>query len=66
MDPKLSVNRNGDQSLYLKLPDEKIPQVNALLVERGFRVTELSPQHESFEQVFLRLTGRTREEQTKV
>jgi ABC-2 type transport system ATP-binding protein len=54
--PKLSVSRNGDQSLYVTMADEQIPQVNALLVERGFRVMELSPQRETLEQVFLRLT----------
>jgi ABC-type multidrug transport system ATPase subunit len=54
--PALSVSRNGDQSLYVRMADEQIPQVNALLVERGFRVMELSPQRETLEQVFLRLT----------
>jgi len=47
---------NGDRSLYVKMSDEQIPGVNALLVERGFRVMELSPQTETLEQVFLRLT----------
>lgn len=55
-DPALSVSRNGDQSLYVKMADEQIPLVNALLVEGGFRVMELSPQRETLEQVFLRLT----------
>ncbi|MBC7910728.1 MAG: ABC transporter ATP-binding protein [Pyrinomonadaceae bacterium] len=54
--PKLSVSRNGDQSLYVIMADDQIPLVNALLVERGFRVMELSPQRETLEQVFLRLT----------
>ena len=54
--PKLSVSRNGDQSLYIMMADDQIPLVNALLVERGFRVMELSPQRETLEQVFLRLT----------
>jgi ABC-2 type transport system ATP-binding protein len=52
----LSVNRNGDSSLYVKMTDEQIPLVNALLVEHGFRVTELTPQRETLEEVFLRLT----------
>lgn len=52
----LSVSRNGDQSLYVKTSDEQVPLLNALLVEHGFRVMELSPQRESLEQVFLRLT----------
>jgi ABC-2 type transport system ATP-binding protein len=55
-DPELSVSRNGDDSLYLKIAGEQIPCVNALLVERGFRVMELSPLRESLEEVFLRLT----------
>jgi ABC-2 type transport system ATP-binding protein len=55
-DPQLSVSRNGDDSLYLKIAGEQIPGINALLVERGFRVMELSPQRESLEEVFLRLT----------
>jgi ABC-2 type transport system ATP-binding protein len=55
-DPRLAVSRNGDDSLYLKIDGEQIPGVNALLVERGFRVMELSPQRESLEEVFLRLT----------
>ena len=58
-DPGLSLSRNGDQAIRLKLADDQIPQVNALLVRHGFRVTELSPQRESLEQVFLRLTART-------
>jgi ABC-type multidrug transport system ATPase subunit len=56
-DPTISVSRNGAQSLYLKMADEHIPRINALLVGQGFRVMELSPQRETLEQVFLRLTG---------
>jgi ABC-2 type transport system ATP-binding protein len=55
-DPSLSVSLNGDKSLYVKMTDDQIPAINALLVERGFRVSELSPQTETLEQVFLRLT----------
>jgi len=55
-DSTLSVSRDGPQSLYVKMSDEQIPLVNGLLVGRGFRVTELSPQRETLEQVFLRLT----------
>ena len=50
-DPRLSLSRNGDQSLHVKMADEQIP-----LVQHGFHVMELSPQRESLEQVFLRLT----------
>jgi ABC-type multidrug transport system ATPase subunit len=56
-DPALSVVRNGDGSLYVKMSDEQIPMVNRLLVERGFRVMELSPQRETLEDVFIRLTS---------
>ncbi len=55
-DPLLTVSRNGADSLYVSMADEEIPRVNAQLVERGFRVSELSPQRETLEQVFLRLT----------
>jgi ABC-2 type transport system ATP-binding protein len=58
--PQLSLSRKGDQSLYVKMADEQIPLVNALLVQHGFRVMELSPQRESLEQVFLRLTHEAR------
>jgi ABC-2 type transport system ATP-binding protein len=55
-DPRLSVSRNGDESLHVKMADAEIPLVNALLVQQGFRVMELSPRRESLEEVFLRLT----------
>jgi ABC-2 type transport system ATP-binding protein len=54
--PRLSVSRNGDQSLHVKISDDQIPFMNALLVQHGFSVRELSPQRESLEQAFLRLT----------
>lgn len=47
---------NGDDALRLSLTDEQIPVVNALLVSNGFRVSEITPQRETLEQVFLRLT----------
>jgi ABC-type multidrug transport system ATPase subunit len=53
---ELSVSRNGSSSLYLKLPHESIPRVNALLVENGIRVSELSPHTETLEEIFLNLT----------
>lgn len=64
-DARLSVSVNGDESLHVKMADEQIPMVNALLVHHGFRVLELSPQRESLEQVFLRVTqeARTQEKQ---
>jgi ABC-2 type transport system ATP-binding protein len=63
--PRLSLNRNGDQSLRVKMAEEEIPLMNALLVQNGFRVTELSPQRESLEQVFLRLTQKARTQGTR-
>jgi ABC-2 type transport system ATP-binding protein len=63
--PRLSLSRNGDQSLHVKMADEEIPLVNALLVQHGFQVMELSPQRESLEQVFLRLTQQARTEANK-
>jgi len=59
-DPRLSLSRNGDESLHVKMADDQIPSVNALLVQRGFSVRELSPQRESLEGVFLRLTQQAR------
>jgi ABC-2 type transport system ATP-binding protein len=55
-DPLLSVSRNGSQSLYVKTADEHIPRVNAMLVEHGIRVTELSIERVTLEDVFLTLT----------
>lgn len=55
-DARLSVRLNGDESLHVKMVEEHIPVVNALLVQHDFRVLELSPQRDSLEQVFLRLT----------
>ena len=56
-DPLLSVSRNGSQSLYIKVPYESIPDVNAMLVERGIRVMEISPQRATLEEVFMSLTS---------
>jgi ABC-2 type transport system ATP-binding protein len=52
----LSLERNGDNSVYLKISDDQIPKINQMLVSRGFQVSELSPQRESLEEVFIRLT----------
>jgi ABC-2 type transport system ATP-binding protein len=60
--PRLSLGLNGNDALYVKMAEEDIPLVNALLVQNGFRVTELSPQRESLEDVFLRLTQEARTE----
>ncbi len=52
----VSLERNGDNSIYLRVPDEEIPMINQMLVSRGFQVSELSRQRESLEDVFIRLT----------
>jgi ABC-2 type transport system ATP-binding protein len=52
-----SVSRNGDEYLYVKLTEQEIPELNALLVGRGMRVSEISPQRETLEDAFLRLTA---------
>jgi hypothetical protein len=39
------------------MPDEEIPRVNALLVVNNIRVSELSSQQATLEEVFLTLTS---------
>ena len=56
-DPTLSVSRNGSSSLYVRMPVADIPRVNALLVANDIRVTELSPQRATLEDVFMKLNG---------
>ena len=55
-DEALSVSRNPDQSLYVKASEEQVPRINAMLVQHGLDVMELSPRSETLEEVFLRLT----------
>jgi ABC-2 type transport system ATP-binding protein len=55
-DPLLSVSRNGSRSLYVRMPSDRIPRANALLVANGILVTEISPQSVTLEDVFLQLT----------
>ena len=52
----LSLEKSGEHSIYLKISDDQIPRLNQMLVSRGFNVSELSPQRESLEDVFIRLT----------
>lgn len=55
--PALSLTQHEDGAIYVTNDnDEQIPRLNALLVAHGFRVSEISPQRETLEQVFLRLT----------
>jgi len=53
----ISVSRNGSNSLYLRMRDEDIPRMNALLVANKIKVMELAPQRATLEEVFLTLTG---------
>lgn len=53
----LSVRRNGSRSLYLSTSDDQVPRINALLVEKGFQVMELTRQRETLEQAFIRVTS---------
>jgi ABC-type multidrug transport system ATPase subunit len=63
---RLSVTRNGDQCLYVKLAEDEIPAVNMLLVQHDFRVMELSRVRETLEEVFLRLTRDVRHTDQKI
>src|SRR5258705_676134 len=56
-DQTISVSRNGSNSLYIRMRDEDIPRVNALLVANKISVMELAPQRATLEEVFLTLTG---------
>lgn len=55
----LSVSRNGSRSLYVRMPDERIPRVNAMLVANNIRVSEIVSQQATLEEVFLTLTSGT-------
>ena len=55
-DPKISVSRNGSESLYVTMSNDEIPRVNALLVGHGMRVMEISPQRATLEEAFVSLT----------
>lgn len=57
-DPTLSVSRNGSESLYVRVQNERIPCLNAMLVANDICVTELSPQRATLEDVFFTLTGK--------
>jgi ABC-2 type transport system ATP-binding protein len=58
-DPSLSVSRNGSSSLYVRMNQEHIPRVNALLVSNNIRVLELVPRQSTLEEVFLTLTSKS-------
>src|SRR5262245_27028269 len=54
--PGVTVSRNGSSFLRIDTDAESIPDVNAFLVANGVKVYELSPDQESLEEAFLRLT----------
>jgi ABC-2 type transport system ATP-binding protein len=56
-EPLLTVSRNGSDSLYVRIKNDDIARVNALLVANDIRVLELAPQRATLEEVFLTLTG---------
>jgi ABC-2 type transport system ATP-binding protein len=56
--PDLNVSKNGDNSLHVTTVPDRISTINTLLVANGFQVSELSPERESLEQVFFRLTAK--------
>lgn len=55
-DPTITVNRNGASYLHVDAQAEHISTVNALLVNNGIKVYELTPTQETLEEAFLRLT----------
>ncbi len=55
-DPTITISRNGASYLHVDTQAEHISNVNALLVNHGIKVYELSPTQETLEEAFLRLT----------
>lgn len=55
-DPTITVSRNGASYLHVDAHAEHISTVNALLVNNGIKVYELTPTQETLEEAFLRLT----------
>jgi ABC-type multidrug transport system ATPase subunit len=54
--PELSVQPNGSNSIYVRMREERIASVNASLVQHQIRISELSVQRATLEEVFLKLT----------
>lgn len=52
----LVVSQNGSALLRIDAEGERIPAVNALLVGHGIKVYELTPEQETLEEAFIRLT----------
>lgn len=55
-DPAISVSRNGAAYLHVDAPADHMSDVNALLVNHGIKVYELTPTQETLEEAFLRIT----------
>jgi ABC-2 type transport system ATP-binding protein len=55
-DAAITVSRNGAAYLHVDADAEHIGDVNALLVNNGIKVYELTPTQETLEEAFLRLT----------
>jgi ABC-2 type transport system ATP-binding protein len=53
---KLSVLKNGNDHLYLKIAETDIAAVNNSLVNQGFQVFEISRHASSLEEIYFRLT----------
>jgi len=53
---KLPVFKNGNDHLYLKIPEVDIAAVNRSLVSQGFQVFEISRHASSLEDIYFRLT----------
>lgn len=54
--------RTAEQSLYVSLADGKAADLNAALVQHGFRVSELAPQCRSLEEIYLSIFDGVAEE----
>ncbi|MCA1815528.1 MAG: ABC transporter ATP-binding protein [Acidobacteria bacterium] len=59
-DPTLAASRNGTQFIYVRAGGGRVADVNALLVARGLRVSEIVPHRETLEEAFTRLVGEAR------
>ena len=55
-DRSVTVSRNGAAYLHVDADTEHIGDVNALLVNNGIKVYELTPTQETLEEAFLRIT----------
>jgi ABC-2 type transport system ATP-binding protein len=54
---QVSVSRNGNEHLYLRVSESEIAAINESLVNRGFRVSEISRHAFSLEDIYFHLTA---------